>query len=108
VDLRNQTDTLAYSVEKLLKDNRDKVGESEAKSVEEAVAEARKAMEGEDASALKSAMERLTALSHKLAESLYKSAPAAGGPEADAGSAPRRDGGGGDSDVVDAEYTVKH
>jgi molecular chaperone DnaK len=108
VDLRNQTDTLAYSVEKLLKDNRDKVGESEAKSVEEAVAEARKAMEGDDASALKSAMERLTTLSHKLAESLYKTAPGAAGSEADAGSPPRRDGGGGDSDVVDAEYTVKH
>jgi len=108
VDLRNQTDTLAYSLEKLLKDNRDKVGEAEAKSIEEAVAEARKAMEGEDASALRSAMEKLTGLSHKLAESLYKSAPPpGGGPEAGAGGSqqPPRDGG---SDVVDAEYTVKH
>jgi molecular chaperone DnaK len=109
VDLRNQTDTLAYSVEKLLKDNRDKVGESDAKAIEEAVAEARKAMEGEDASALRSAMEKLTGLSHKLAESLYKSAPPpGGGPEAGGagpGSQPPPDGG---SDVVDAEYTVKH
>ena len=108
VDLRNQTDTLAYSLEKLLKDNREKVGEAEAKSIEESVAEARKAMEGEDASALRSAMEKLTGLSHKLAESLYKSAPPpGGGPEAGAGGSqqPPRDGG---SDVVDAEYTVKH
>jgi molecular chaperone DnaK len=109
VDLRNQTDTLAYSVEKLLKDNREKVGESDAKAIEEAVAEARKAMEGEDASALRSAMEKLTGLSHKLAESLYKSAPPpGGGPEAGGagpGSQPPPDGG---SDVVDAEYTVKH
>jgi molecular chaperone DnaK len=109
VDLRNQTDTLAYSIEKLLKDNRDKVGESDAKAIEEAVAEARKAMEGEDASALRSAMEKLTGLSHKLAESLYKSAPPpGGGPEAGGagpGSQPPPDGG---SDVVDAEYTVKH
>ena len=109
VDLRNQTDTLAYSLEKLLKDNRDKVGEAEAKSIEDAVAEARKAMEGEDASALRSAMDKLTALSHKLAESLYKSAPSpGGGPEAGASGGsgqPPRDGG---SDVVDAEYTVKH
>jgi molecular chaperone DnaK len=109
VDLRNQTDTLAYSVEKLLKDNRDKVGESDAKAIEEAVAEARKAMEGEDASALRSAMDKLTGLSHKLAESLYKSAPPpGGGPEAGGagpGSQPPSDGG---SDVVDAEYTVKH
>jgi len=108
VDLRNQTDTLAYSLEKLLKDNRDKVGEAEAKSIEEAVAEARKAMEGEDAAALKSAMDRLTGLSHKLAESLYKSAPPPGGGTGSApgaGSPPRSDGG---PDVVDAEYTVKH
>jgi molecular chaperone DnaK len=111
VDLRNQTDTLAYSVEKLLKDNKDKVGEADAKAVEEAVAEARKAMEGEDVSALRSAMDKLTGLSHKLAESLYKSAPpSGGGPEtgtgAGAGSgSPPGDGG---SDVVDAEYTVKH
>jgi molecular chaperone DnaK len=109
VDLRNQTDTLAYSLEKLLKDNREKVGEAQAKSIEEAVAEARKAMEGEDASALRSAMDKLTALSHKLAESLYKSAPPpGGGPEAGASGGsgqPPRDGG---SDVVDAEYTVKH
>jgi molecular chaperone DnaK len=109
VDLRNQTDTLAYSLEKLLKDNREKVGEAEAKSIEDAVAEARKAMEGEDASALRSAMEKLTGLSHKLAESLYKSAPPPGGgpePGAGAGSGPRPGDGG--SDVVDAEYTVKH
>jgi molecular chaperone DnaK len=109
VDLRNQTDTLAYSVEKLLKDNREKVGEPDAKAIEEAVAEARKAMEGEDATALRSAMDKLTGLSHKLAESLYKSAPPpGGGPEAGPGAGsgqPPRDGG---SDVVDAEYTVKH
>jgi len=109
VDLRNQTDTLAYSIEKLLKDNRDKVGEPEAKAIEEAVAEARKAMEGEDASALRSAMDKLTGLSHKLAESLYKTAPPpGGGPQAggEAGAGQRPGDGG--SDVVDAEYTVKH
>jgi len=109
VDLRNQTDTLAYSVEKLLKDNRDKVSESDAKAIEEAVAEARKAMEGEDAAALRSAMDKLTGLSHKLAESLYKSAPPpGGGPESGPGAGsgqPPREGG---PDVVDAEYTVKH
>jgi len=110
VDLRNQADTLAYSLEKLLKDNRDKVSEGDAKAIEEAVAEARKAMEGEDATALRSAMDKLTSLSHKLAESLYKSAPppGGGGPEAgpSAGGQPPRDGG--SDDVVDAEYTVKH
>jgi molecular chaperone DnaK len=108
VDLRNQTDTLAYSVEKLLKDNRQKVGEAEAKSIDEAVAEARKAMEGEDATTLRSAMDKLTTLSHQLAESLYKSAPPPGGGPGAAPGAGGQPGGEGGPDVVDAEYTVKH
>ena len=96
IDLRNQADNLAYSVEKLLGENRAKVGEAEAKAIEEAVAEARKATEGEDAAAIKAAMDKLTKASHKLAEELYRQAggpsagPAAGPPPggADAGQAP--------------------
>jgi molecular chaperone DnaK len=111
VDLRNQADTLAYSVEKLLSENRAKVGEADAKGIEEAVAETRKALEGEDAPAIKAAMEKLTRSSHKLAEELYRQAPgtpgAPDGPQA--GPAP----GAGETapptgDVVDAEYTVKN
>ena len=72
IDLRNQADTLAYSVEKLVSENPGKVGEAEAKAIAEAVATARKAAEGEDADAIKAAMESLTKHSHKLAEELYK------------------------------------
>jgi molecular chaperone DnaK len=100
VDLRNQADSTAYNLEKLLKENREKLGEAEAKSIEEGVAEARKALEGEDAGAIRSALERLTALSHKVAEQLYKGAP----PPEGGAAAP---GGGKPDDVVDAEYTVK-
>jgi molecular chaperone DnaK len=106
VDLRNQADNLAYSVEKLLGENRAKVAEAEAKAIEDAVAATRKAIEGEDAAAIKSAMDALTKASHKLAEELYRQtggptagpsgeAPGAGAAEPPAG------------DVVDAEYTVK-
>jgi molecular chaperone DnaK len=112
VDLRNQADSLAYSVEKLVKENREKLGEDEARPIEEAVAEARKAAEGEDAAALKSAVDRLTSLSHKLAETLYKKTGATPGGEAGPGdpgpSGPAGDGGGRPDDVVDAEYTVKN
>jgi len=108
IDLRNQADNLAYSVEKLLGENRGKIAEAEAKAAEEAVAEARKAAEGENTAAIKAAVEKLTKASHKLAEELYRQAggpasgPTAGAPPgADAGQAPPR------SDVVDAEYTVK-
>ncbi len=110
VDLRNQADNLAYSVEKLLADNKGKVAESETKAIEEAVAEARKAAQGDDAAAIKAAMEALTRHSHKLAEELYKQAGPTDGPAAAgspggpaAGAAP----GASQGDVVDAEYTVK-
>jgi molecular chaperone DnaK len=104
VDARNQTDTLAYNLEKLLKENREKVGAEQARSVEEAVAEARKALEGENAELIRKAAERLSTLSHQLAEALYKSAPTTGqgGPAAPDGGAKPSD------DVVDAEYTVKN
>jgi molecular chaperone DnaK len=108
IDLRNQADSLAYSVEKLLGESRGKVGEVETKAIEEAVAEARKAAEGEDAAAIKAAMEKLTKHSHKLAEELYRQAggPASGPAEASPGTA-----GPGQAppqgEVVDAEYTVK-
>jgi len=111
VDLRNQTDSLAYSVEKLVNENREKVPADDAKAVEEAVAEARKAVEKEDLEALRSAQDRLTKLSHKLAESLYKTAaPPSGTPPGGEGPGgpTGKPGGGGADDVVDAEYTVKH
>jgi molecular chaperone DnaK len=114
IDLRNQADNLAYSVEKMLGENRGKVSESDAKSVEDAIAEARKAAQGNDGAEIKAAMDRLTKASHKLAEELYRQAgpgPEAGGPGGP-GAGTTSGGGDGQSqqpqgDVVDAEYTVK-
>jgi molecular chaperone DnaK len=110
VDLRNQADSLAYNLEKLLGENREKVGEEQAREIEEAVAAARKAAEGEDQDAIRSAMDRLTKLSHRVAESLYKTAsPPPGGGEPGGGAAGGSGKeGGGEGDVVDAEYTVKN
>ena len=105
IDVRNQVDGMAYNLEKLLKENRAQIGEAEAGKIEEAVAEARKAAEGEDLGALRSALERLTGLSHTVAETLYKKT--AGGPGGEGPSA----GAGHDQpqgDVVDAEYSVKN
>jgi molecular chaperone DnaK len=117
IDLRNQIDGLAYNIEKLLKDNKDKISEGDAKPVEEAIAKARKSAEAEDAAALKSALSDLEKVSHKLAEDLYKKTQAAGGPPpgapGDAGAGASAGGGASASagapkgDVVDAEYEVK-
>ncbi len=110
IDLRNQADGLAYNVEKLLGENRGKLGEAEARAIEEAIAGARKAAEGEDVAGIKAALETLTKHSHKIAEELYREtagpstgpAPGAPGGASEAGPAPPPSG-----DVVDAEYTVK-
>jgi molecular chaperone DnaK len=110
IDLRNQADSLAYSVEKTLGESRSKLQESEAKPIEEAISLARKAIEGEDAGQIRTAMDALTRESHKLAERLYKEQTAAGGAAA-GGAASGTDGADGaapqQGDVVDAEYTVK-
>jgi molecular chaperone DnaK len=105
IDAKNQADSLSYSVEKLVTDNREKLPVGEIGTVEAAVAETRKAAEGDDVDAIKAAVQKLTGLSHKLAESLYKTAgPKPGGPgpeQAPPADAPQ-------GDVVDAEYTVKN
>ena len=103
VDARNQADSLAHSVEKLLQENRDKIGDGDAREVEEAVAKTRKAAEGEDVDTVRSAVERLSGLSHKLAETLYRQTGGAAGPGAGAQTSGKPA-----DDVVDAEYTVKN
>jgi molecular chaperone DnaK len=107
VDLHNQLDAMAYNMEKLLADNKDKIGADDARRVEETVAEARKVLDSEDTATLRAALEKLTRESHKLAETLYKGAvppggPGAGGPAAGPGAPDS-----GNDNVVDAEYTVK-
>ena len=104
VDQRNQADNLAYQVEKLVADNKGKLPEADVAAVELAVAEARKAAQGDDPAAIRSAVETLTKASHKLGEQLYKQAgPAAGAPAGTEQAPPPPP----QNDVVDAEYTVK-
>jgi molecular chaperone DnaK len=110
IEARNQLDSMVYSVEKMLKEHGDKISGSERGDVENAVADAKKALEGGDKAAMDRARENLTKASHKLAEQMYKAAQAqaapGAGPSAGAGPAP---GGNGeakkkDEGVIDAEY----
>jgi molecular chaperone DnaK len=104
VDQRNQADNIAYQVEKLVKENREKLSDAEASELEQAVAETRKVAQGDDAVAIQKAVESLTQKSHKLAEQLYKNAEA---PGASANGQAEAAKGAPQDDVVDAEYTVK-
>ena len=72
IEARNQADNLVYSTEKLIKENREKIPESDAKSVEDAVAELRKALDGGDIEAINESMGKLQQASHRVAEAMYQ------------------------------------
>ncbi|HEY2390719.1 MAG TPA: molecular chaperone DnaK [Candidatus Angelobacter sp.] len=112
IEARNQLDGMVYQVEKMTKEHGDKISGDEKTQVETAVADAKKALEGTDPAAMKSALEKLTAASHKLAEVMYKAQTP---PEGAAGAGPQADGSHGgasqngssekkDEGVIDAEY----
>jgi len=104
VETRNQLDSLVYSTEKLLSENRAKVSDEDAKAVEEAVADAKKALEQNEIEPLKDAVAKVTKASHKVAEAMYKTAAAPETPGAGGGQegAPKQ------GDVVDAEVVDEH
>ena len=105
IEARNRADAMIYNTEKTLKEHRDKVGDDDAKNIEEALADTKKAMESGDAGQMKAAQEQLLNASHKLAEAMYSAAnaqqtPPAGGPGPNPGpqSEAKKD------NVVDAEF----
>ncbi|MDY4652117.1 MAG: molecular chaperone DnaK [Atopobiaceae bacterium] len=103
IEVRNQTDSLAYSTEQTLKDLGDKVPADMKKQVEDAVAEAKKALDGTDIDAIKAAGEKLQDVGHKLAEIVYSTTNAQTAGAADAAGAQQQ---GSADDVVDADYEV--
>ncbi|QXW92777.1 molecular chaperone DnaK [Rothia aeria] len=96
-DTRNAAESVAYSVDKLLKENGEKLPEDVKTEVQGDVDALKKALEGDDDDAVKSALEKLQASQTKLGEALYASAQAEA--NADSASSSKED----DEDVVDAE-----
>ncbi len=100
-ELRNELDTLAYSTEKLVKENEDKIDADVRSEAQEAAAEARKAVEADDIAQMEAAKTRIEAVAHKIAEVMYQST--AGAPAGDAGEAAAA-GDGDEGDVIDADF----
>src|SRR5204862_403229 len=102
-EARNQAESLAYQTEKFLTDNDDKVPAEVKGEVETAIADIKKALEGEDTAAITNATERLATVSQKLGQAMYAEtqAQAAAGATGDATSTAGTQAG--DDDVVDAE-----
>jgi molecular chaperone DnaK len=112
IDAKNQLDSMVYQLEKMLREQGDKISGSERGDVENAIADAKKALESNDKGQMDRARENLTKASHKLAEQMYKAAQPQGAPGAGAGPSAGADaapGGNGeakkkDEGVIDAEY----
>jgi molecular chaperone DnaK len=112
IEARNLCDNRVYQAEKLLKENRDKVGEADAKAVEEAIEAARKALADGTIDAITAASEQVEKATHRIAEAMYKAtagqaqgAAAPGGAASDSASNEQKGGAKpGQGDVIDAEF----
>jgi molecular chaperone DnaK len=108
IDARNRADAMVYNVEKMLKEHRDKISADDAKQVETAVEDVKKAMADGGLDAINSATDKLTTASHKLAEAMYKAQSAASpngaAPGAEAGAGAQTGGQQQKDNVVDAEF----
>jgi molecular chaperone DnaK len=113
IDLKNQGESLAYTIEKQLKEHGDKVSGDIRGNIESALNALKDALKSDDGDRIKKTMENLQQASFKLGEEIYKASGAqasagAGpqpGPEAstDRGATEKKK----DEDVIDAEYEVK-
>ncbi|WP_346959397.1 molecular chaperone DnaK [uncultured Arthrobacter sp.] len=101
-DTRNTAEQLAYSVDKLIADNADKLPEEVKTEVQADVDALKSALEGTDDAAVKTAFEKLQASQTKLGEAIYAQP---GSPDGDAGAqgAPAGEQAASDEDIVDAE-----
>jgi molecular chaperone DnaK len=107
IEVKNQADQLIYATEKTLTENRDRVPQADAETLDKAIADARKAVESGVKDDIDKAVRELTQASHKMAEALYKAqAPPSSGGASPGDAAPGRgpsEGG----DVIDAEVVDK-
>jgi molecular chaperone DnaK len=118
-EVRNHLDNLVYQTEKLLKENKERIPVADLNAIESEVAKAKDVLGKGDIAAMKTALDQLTAASHKLAEAMYRQAGASAGPTrgGEPGAEPHAGGPKGgngegagkkpDGDVIDAEFEEK-
>jgi len=109
-ELRNQGESMCFQLEKLIKEHKDKLKDSDKSALESAMNKVRESIKGEDPDAMKSAIEQLEQASHAFSKTLYESAQAAGAGAAGGatGTAGATDGKKpGEEEAIDAEFEVK-
>ncbi|MFH1115464.1 MAG: molecular chaperone DnaK [Pseudomonadota bacterium] len=113
IDARNQADSLVYNIEKLVKENRDRLNPNDITAVEAALRQTKDAMESGDLEGIRSSMDVLNSASHQMAQTLY--GQQGGGPQQQAyGAGPTGGCSGGtcgsqtgrppQDDFIDAEF----
>jgi molecular chaperone DnaK len=111
IEARNEADSRCYQLEKLIKQQGDKLKDSDKQALEAAIAKVREAAKGEDSAAIKTAIGELEAASHAMSEALYKSAAsgasAEGSAQASGDGASAEAAASTDDDAIDAEFEVK-
>jgi len=107
-ELRNQADAMTFQMEKLIKENADKLSDADKGPLEASISKVREAAKGTDRAAIKSALSELEQASHALSKTLYEAGakagaeqPATDGADKTAASAAT------DDDAIDAEFEVK-
>ncbi len=114
VEVKNNADTLIYSIEKNLGEHKDKLDADTISNIEKAMEDAKKAVSGGNVDEIKTAIENLTKASHKMAEIMYQQSAPPPGAEGAGPGAPGQDADQpgedvppppkSDPGVVDAEY----
>jgi molecular chaperone DnaK len=112
IEAKNKLDGLIYNTEKILKENRDKISDTDASALDSALSKAKKTLESSsEAAELNAALEELTQASHRLAEVMYKQTAGQHAPQGEAGGATGAAGNGAkqgagkkEDEVIDAEY----
>jgi molecular chaperone DnaK len=109
-EARNQVDSMCFQMEKLIKENSDKIKESDRAPLEAAIAKAREKAKGDDLDAIKSAISELEQASHAVSKMMYDAAQATAGATAGAAEgagATAAASGGKEDEAIDAEFEVK-
>jgi molecular chaperone DnaK len=107
VEAKNKADNLIYSTEKTLKENRDKISEADAKAIEAAIEDCRRAISEGGTDRINRAVEQLSTATHKLADVLYKQAGQTGGAGTGTGGSRTAESPSSqpaEGEVIDAEY----
>ncbi len=111
-ELRNQADSMCFQLEKLMKEQADKIKPTDKAPLEAAIAKTREVAKGTNADAIKAAIAELEQASHAMSKTLYEEGKTAGaaGAGSSSTSGSGQNGGpkpSGDEDAIDAEFEVK-